>query len=187
MPVKKDKNNKGRAAKRKGSRAEIKFRNLLRSIYPQQLRDRVYRVPLSGGGAVKCDIMDLNDPDSAYEVKCQETLVLHDWWRQTKQQAGTSRTPVLVVTQNYRPFVILMHYKDWTAIRESTIYESYSDILPMSTTRFMDKASNLPVHRAGQIELDGDSVLVIPQEFYLEVKQWQAAERSAIIMPESED
>lgn len=171
---KKDKNSKGRAAKRKGSRAEIKFRNLLRSIYPQEVRDRVYRVPLSGGGAVKCDIMDLNDPDSAYEIKCQETLVLHDWWRQSKSQAGTSRTPVLVVTQNYRPFYIIMREDDWAANKEGTAYENYNGEIEMTTTKFMDKAAEIPHRMQGKLELDGDVVSVIPQAFYLEVKSWQA-------------
>lgn len=186
MSVKKDKNSKGRAAKRKGSRAEIKVRNLLRSIYPPELRDRVYRVPLSGGGAVKCDIMDLNDPDSAYEVKCQETLVLHDWWRQSKQQAGTSRTPVLVVTQNYRPFYFLMHFKDWNATRNSTIYADYNEDISMSTTKFMDFAADIPEHTVGIVELDGDVICVIPQTFYLEVKGWQAAEKADIMESEEQ-
>ncbi len=71
---------KGAGARRKGSRAEIKVRNLLRTIYPTELHKNVQRVPLSGAAAIKGDVMDNNDPDSVYEVKCQETLCLHDWW-----------------------------------------------------------------------------------------------------------
>lgn len=176
MPISKDKTSRGRAAKRKGSRAEIKVRNLLRSIYPTELRERVYRVPLSGGGAVKCDIMDLNDPDSAYEVKCQETLVLHEWWRQSKQQAGATRTPVLVVTQNYRPFYFLMKKADWDATRNSTIYDIFSDTVDIPNRHFMDRVAEIPDKQVGLIELDDDEICVVPQDFYLLVKGWQAAE-----------
>lgn len=171
----------GRSAKQKGSRAEIKVRNLLRSMYPVELRDNVYRVPLSGAGAIKCDVMDKNDPDSAYEVKCQEKLVLHDWWRQAKSQAGPTRTPVLVVTQNYRPFYFLMDNDDWQATKLSTIYKDCLDTRLMSTRNFMDTAAELREREIGLVVIDDDLLAVIPQNFYLEVKSWQAAERCAIM------
>lgn len=180
MPVKKKIT--GRSAKQKGSRAEIKVRNLLRSIYPKELRENVYRVPLSGAGAIKCDVMDKNDPDSAYEVKCQEKLVLHDWWRQAKAQAGATRTPILVVTQNYRPFYFLMRKTDWEATKNSTIFADFNDTIELSSTRdFMDKLASMKDREVAIITLDDDEMVVVSQVFYLEVKSWQAAERCAII------
>lgn len=182
MPVKKKIT--GRSAKQKGSRAEIKVRNLLRGIYPKELRENVYRVPLSGAGAIKCDVMDKNDPDSAYEVKCQEKLVLHDWWRQAKSQAGATRTPILVVTQNYRPFYFLMRQDDWVATKMATIYASCNKERLISTRGFMDQAAELGEREVGMLDIDGDLMVVIPQTFYLEVKSWQASEKCDIIESE---
>lgn len=185
MPVKRSKI-RGRAAKQKGSRAEIKVRNLLRGIYPQKYRERVYRVPLSGAGAIKCDVMDMNDPDSAYEVKCQETLVLHDWWRQAKSQAGASRTPILVVTQSYRPFYFLMRKNDWDATKNSTIYVGFDGTVPLSSTRdFMDKIASIGDKEVATITLDDDEVVVVSQEFYLQVKACQAEDKYGRIDTES--
>ena len=129
MPIKKSKTIRGRAAKRKGSRAEIKVRNALRSIYPVELHNKVQRVPLSGAGSIKGDVYDANDWDSCYEVKCQESLVLNDWWRQAKNQAGTARTPVLVVTQSYRPFYYFLHKKDWDEMRKMTEYDLFDEVV----------------------------------------------------------
>lgn len=185
MPVKKKKIT-GRSAKQKGSRAEIKVRNLLRSIYPQKYRERVYRVPLSGAGAIKCDVMDMNDPDSAYEVKCQETLVLHDWWRQAKVQAGVSRTPVLVITQSYRPFYFIMRQVDWEATRDSTMYGVFNQAVPLKVSKdLFDDLAELEHNTPASLVLDDDDVLVIPQDFYLEVKGCQAQDKYGIIDTES--
>lgn len=183
MPMKKRK--PGRAARDKGSRAERKVRDMLRSIYPQVLRERVYRVPLSGGGAIKCDVFDGNDPDSAYEVKCQETLVLNEWWRQAKSQAGATRTPVLVVTKNYYPFYFIMREEDWEATRQSTIFYEDDDRIKLSTQKFMDRCAVLSFPNVGEIVLDDDVCCVISQDFYLKVKAGQAEERFSIIKEES--
>lgn len=171
MPVKRAVRGKG--ARRKGSRAEIKVRNMLRTIYPPELRNNVQRVPLSGAGAVKCDVMDNNDPDSAYEVKCQETLNLNDWWRQAKCQAGTSRTPILVITQAYRPFYFIMYKKDWDALRDATEFTLFNkEVEYKHPKNLMDKlATELEPHQVGRIPLDGDTCAIIPQTYYLEVKE----------------
>ena len=170
MPVKRV---KGKGARAKGSRAEIKVRNMLRSIYPPELRQRVQRVPLSGAGAIKCDVMDLNDPDSAYEVKNQETLCLNDWWRQAKSQAGTVRTPVLVITQSYRPFYFILHKKDWDEMRDATEYELFGEEIEYKHPKnLMDKlGSELESRQVGTIILDGDTCVIVPQDYYLEVKE----------------
>lgn len=171
MPVKK-RPIKGRAAKRKGSRAEIKVRNALRTIYPVELRTRVQRVPLSGAGSIKGDVYDANDWDSCYEVKCQESLVLNDWWRQAKNQAGTSRTPVLVITQAYRPFYYFMHKKDWDEIRNLTEWELFDKVIPFKHPKgLMDGLADLDQYEVGGITLDGDETVIVPESYYLDVKK----------------
>lgn len=171
MPIKKKNGIRGRNARRKGSRAEIKVRNLLRTIYPPELRDRVQRVPLSGAGAIKCDVMDTNDPDSAYEVKCQESLNLNDWWRQAKFQAGL-RTPILVVTQAYRPFYFIMKKKDWDAMRDATEFVLFDEeVVFKHPKNLMDKLADMEDRCVGVITLDGDTCCIVPQNYYLEVKE----------------
>lgn len=163
---------RGRAAKRKGSRAEIKVRNALRSIYPVELRTNVQRVPLSGAGSIKGDVYDANDWDSCYEVKCQESLVLNDWWRQAKVQAGVSRTPVLVVTQAYRPFYYFLHKNDWDEMRNNTEYELFSNTVQFKHPKgLMDGLAEMEKYNVGLITLDEDEVVIIPETFYLAVKE----------------
>lgn len=107
--MKKYKTVKGAAAKAKGSRAERQWRDELKRIYKDaKLHDKIKRVPMSGASWMKGDVVDLNDYDSLYEVKNQESLTIPDWWRQTKREAGASRTPILVITQNHRPFYVFM-------------------------------------------------------------------------------
>lgn len=163
---------KGAGARRKGSRAEIKVRNLLRSIYPTELHKNVQRVPLSGAAAIKGDVMDNNDPDSVYEVKCQETLCLNDWWRQAKAQALPARTPILVVTQAYRPFYFIMHRKDWEEmVAASNFSQLHKNVEFTSTRNFMDRAAELNSYEAGIVVLDDDVCAVIPQIYYLDIKR----------------
>lgn len=100
---------RGAGAKAKGSRAERQWRDELKRIYKDaKLHDKIKRVPMSGASWMKGDVVDLNDYDTLYEVKNQETLSIPDWWRQTKREAGASRTPVLVITQNHRPFYVFL-------------------------------------------------------------------------------
>lgn len=163
---------KGAGARRKGSRAEIKVRNLLRSIYPTELHKNVQRVPLSGAAAIKGDVMDNNDPDSVYEVKCQETLCLNDWWRQAKAQALPARTPILVVTQSYRPFYFIMHKKDWESmVAVSSFSNLCKERIFTSTRNFMDKMAELENYEAALIVLDDNMCAVIPQIYYLDIKR----------------
>ena len=163
---------KGAGARRKGSRAEIKVRNLLRTIYPTELHKYVQRVPLSGAAAIKGDVMDNNDPDSVYEVKCQETLCLNDWWRQAKAQAAPARTPILVVTQAYRPFYFIMYRKDWEGmVAASNFFQLNKNVEFTSTRNFMDKAAELNSYETGVVVLDDDVCSVIPQIYYLDIKR----------------
>lgn len=164
---------KGKSAKRKGSRAEIKVRNLIRTIYPADKRQAVFRVPLSGAGAMKSDVMDGNDPDSCYEVKCQEILAIPQWWRQAVSQAGTARTPILVITQAYRPFYFLMREDDWMATMSESIYP----FLAMDVREFgncaniFDRMAELKHYNYGCVRIDDENILIISQELYLKIKK----------------
>lgn len=100
---------RGAGAKAKGSRAERQWRDELKRIYKDaKLHEKIKRVPMSGASWMKGDVIDLNDYDSLYEVKNQESLEIPSWWRQAQREAGSSRTPFLVITQNHRPFYIFM-------------------------------------------------------------------------------
>lgn len=169
---------KGRGARDKGSRAERQVRDMLRSIYPKDKRSCVYRIPLSGAGAIKGDVADNNDYDSCYEVKNQENLKLAEWWEQTKAQAGATRTPILVVTQSYRPYYFIMLHSAWISTVSSTVFEGFSSSRQVSTgRRFFDEISLNGPREIGLISLHGDECAVIPSEFYLEVKKDQYESR----------
>lgn len=162
---------KGKGARDKGSRAERKVRDILRTIYPPQLRRNVQRIPMSGAGYIKGDVADNNDTDSCYEVKNQELLHLPDWWRQTKSQAGTHRTPVLVVTQNHRPFYFILRENDWASMVAATEYRDFSYRTKVkSGSSFFDDMSDLAERTWGELELDDDKCIAVTQSFYIDVK-----------------
>ena len=161
----------GRGARRKGSRAEIKVRNMLRTIYPTELHKNVQRVPLSGAAAIKGDVMDNNDPDSVYEVKCQETLCLADWWRQAKAQAAPARTPILVVNQAYRPFYFIMHKNVWMEmVGKTNFLPLHKEVRFDNNRNFMDRAE-MGVYTVASLTLDDDECVAVPQIYYLDVKR----------------
>ena len=100
---------KGAGAKAKGSRAERQWRDELRRIYSDTKKhEKIKRVPMSGASWMKGDVVDLNDYDSLYEVKNQEKLEIPSWWRQAVREAGSNRTPFLVITQKHRAFYVFM-------------------------------------------------------------------------------
>lgn len=165
------KNKTGKSSRDKGRRAEYKVRDILRSIYPPNLRKNVQRVPLSGAGSIKGDILDMNDYDSCVEVKNQEALKLNEWWRQAKNQAGSSRTPVLVVTQAFRPFYFILRASDWLPILDKTEYRSFQNLCKVGTgTTFFDDMAKLEERGLGHIVLDDDECVVISEQYYVDVK-----------------
>lgn len=162
---------KGKGARDKGSRAERKVRDILRGIYPVSLRQNVQRIPMSGAGYIKGDVADNNDTDSCYEVKNQEQLHLPDWWRQTKAQAGTHRTPVLVVTQNHRPFYFILRENDWAAMVEATEFKEFTHKDKVKTgSTFFDEMADLSERTWGEMDLDEDICVAVSQSFYIDVK-----------------
>lgn len=164
---------KGKGARDKGSRAERKWRDELRRIYPTELRKNVQRIPMSGAGYIKGDVADQNDPDSCYEVKNQERLNIPEWWRQAVSQAGSTRTPILVFTQNHAPFYVVFRLKDWEALRENCfrgfMYNKLNEVNTGSKI-FRDMAE-LEEFAVGQIEIDGSTLVVVPSELYIDIKR----------------
>lgn len=162
---------KGKGARDKGSRAERRVRDILKQIYPVERRRNVNRIPMSGAGYIKGDVSDGNDPDSCYEVKNHESVHLPEWWRQTKDQAGTVRTPVLVVTQNHRPFYFILRRSDWEGMVAVTEYREFTEESPVkSGAKFFDDMAELDARTWGSVTLDDDECVVISQTFYVEVK-----------------
>ena len=97
---------------------------------------------------------------------------MHDWWRQAKIQAGTSRTPVLVITQSYRPFYFILRKTDWDGMREMTEYDLFGEEIPMKKIKtLMDDLADLERYKVGSMTLDDDEVILIPQDFYVSVKE----------------
>lgn len=110
---------KANKAKAKGSRAERQWRDELKRIYDTSAeREKIKRVPMSGASWMKGDVVDLNDYDTLYEVKNCEKLEIPSWWRQAVREAGSSRTPVLAITQNNRPFFVFMEPEDFKSLME---------------------------------------------------------------------
>lgn len=162
---------KGKGARDKGSRAERKVRDMLKTIYPSELRKNVQRVPMSGAGWMKGDVLDRNDTDSCYEVKNQEKLCMPDWWRQTISQSGTSRTPVLVVTQSYRPYYFIMRKTDWDAMRDYTEYKEFNEEIKVkSGSTFFDDMADIGERQVGRLNLVDDDCVVISSSYYIDVK-----------------
>lgn len=162
---------KGKGARDKGGRAERKVRDMLRTIYPPELRKNVQRVPMSGAGYIKGDVADNNDVDFCYEVKNQETLCLPDWWRQAKSQAGATRTPVLVVTKNHYPYYFILRRHDWQTMVDFTEYSSFTHQVEVKSGQaVLDQLGELEPRDWGVFSLDDDDVVAVSQSFYLEVK-----------------
>ena len=96
-----------RSKKAKGSRLEHKFAAMLRE---SGMDPDARRQLLSGAGHRKGDI-DTELP-YCFECKNQERLSLWRSWEQATGQAG-DKTPVLVVSANRRPVLVVMRAEDW--------------------------------------------------------------------------
>ena len=162
---------KGRGARSKGSRAEIEVRNQLRRIYPPEKRTAVHRVPMSGAGYTKGDVIDLNDTDMCYEVKNQENLQIPAWWRQTIAQAQSWQTPVLVFTSNHRPFYWVMRVGDWEQYLDDSERHYLSSRVDGSTRSLFDKLGKLDRWSYYVVEIEGEELAVIANEDYITVKK----------------
>lgn len=105
----------GRGAKQKGSGFERDIRNELKRIYPPERRKAVGRIPMSGAGNIKGDVLDQNNTEFCYECKKHERLSIPEWWKQTLSQTQSWQTPVLAFSSNYRPIYWVLRERDWLA------------------------------------------------------------------------
>lgn len=161
---------KGRGSKQKGSRLERDVRDLLKKIYPVDRRDLINRVPMSGAGWMKGDVIDMNNTDWSYEVKNQETLALPEWWRQTKVQARSFQTPCLVFSSNFRPIYWVVKEDDWRSYERGTLFADRTEYTKGSTRGLYDKLAKLGRFGVYCVTLDGDDVVIVPTEYYLEIR-----------------
>ncbi len=167
---------RGAGAKAKGSRAERQWRDELRRIYKDASKhDKIKRVPMSGASWMKGDVIDLNDYDSLYEVKNQEKLEIPSWWRQAVREAGSSRTPFLVITQNHRPFYVFM-YPDVseTLINEAGYSSLHNVKLWKKQVGLLDAIDKLEKHDTIHVELGTKDTIVLAgmkAENYIQYKK----------------
>ena len=121
---------RGAGAKAKGSRAERQWRDELKRIYKDASKhDKIKRVPMSGASWMKGDVIDLNDYDSLYEVKNQEKLEIPSWWKQAVREAGSNRTPFLIITQNNRPFYVFLEEHVLLSLMEAAGYNNMGHVI----------------------------------------------------------
>lgn len=166
---------RGSAAKRKGSRGERLWVDELRKIYDSQSsKDKVKRVPMSGASWMKGDVVDLNDYDSLYEVKNCEQLTIPTWWKQAVREAGSDRTPILVVTQNFRPFYVFMQAEAMESlftiagepIPDRVIHNSITGLLEAVDKLKPTEMISFTSKRAKPLV----ELLVVPGDRYIELK-----------------
>lgn len=161
----------GKSAKQKGSRAERDVRDHLKRIYSSDKRSRINRVPMSGAGWMKGDVIDMNNTDYSYEVKNQEKLALPEWWRQTLNQTHSSQQPVLVFTSNYRPLYWVIKKADYEYLAGETGRLELYKLINLTTRSIYKKLSELDRLELGLLNLVDDEVVVIDTEKYIEMRK----------------
>lgn len=162
---------RGRSAKAKGSKAERDVRDELKRIYPSDKRTRVNRVPMSGAGWMKGDVIDMNDTDYSYEVKKQEQLALPKWWAQTLAQTHISQQPVLVFTSNYRPLYWTIRLSDYEYLTEQTGRKDFYELVEITTRSIYDKLSKLESRQLAKTKLGDDEVVILTTDIYISMRK----------------
>lgn len=160
-----------RGKRQKGQRFERKVRDQLKRIYEVEKHGEIHRVPMSGASYTKGDVVDLNDNSWCYEAKCQETLSLPEWWRQTKVQSKPFQTPCLVFSSNNRPMYWVLSLKNWESYEGDTIYDGKIKYIEMSTRTLYAKLAELNPLEIALTKLDGDEVVIVPNELYISFRR----------------
>ena len=98
---------KAASAKNKGRRLELLVAKELRR---KGIDKEAKRMILSGGSYLKGDVWA---PNINYLIECknQEKVRLWEWWDQTVNECGF-KTPMLVVSANYREPLVVMRLDD---------------------------------------------------------------------------
>jgi hypothetical protein len=93
----------GRMSRNKGANAEREWCAMLKERGFSATRNRI--------GAAGDDVLH-NVPNTSFEVKRQERLMIPDWLRQAREQAG-SRVPVLVFRRSAEPWHVALRAEDY--------------------------------------------------------------------------
>lgn len=104
----------------KGKRLE----NKIASLWRQKTGDMGVRTPGSGNGSKFKE--DVYTRYFSIEAKNQETVHLWDWWNQAREEKSFSKPPVLAISGNYRPILVVMDINDWLDLVKIAYYEKES-------------------------------------------------------------
>lgn len=96
-----------KSAKAKGKRLE----NKVASLWRHKTKDFAIATPGSGNGQTfKEDVYN-----RYYNIECknQEKVKLWQWWDQARSHPENFKPPVLCISGNYRPILVVMDINDW--------------------------------------------------------------------------
>lgn len=179
----------GRKSKAKGSSFERTVRDTLRKIYPAELRQKIQRVPLSGAGVFKGDVVDLNNTDWCYEAKKHETLALQDWWRQAKRETANWQHTCMVFSSNYRPVYWVIRADLARDLMRQTFGDAADNMwtpVEGTTRKLYERLAQLQSYEYYLTELDNDEVIIMSTDMYIgmrknlyEIEQVKTYEKTA--------
>lgn len=98
---------KPRSAQAKGKRLE----NKIASLWRRKIGDYAIRTPGSGSGQNFKE--DIYNRYFSIESKNQEKVKLWQWWDQARSHPSNMKPPVLAISGNYRPILVVMDINDW--------------------------------------------------------------------------
>lgn len=92
------------SARQKGRLLELTIAKKLQAI-----GINAKRVPMSGGGSIKGDVVEFGQvPQHLHECKNHQALSLNSWWGQTLVQCTDGEVPALHFTSNYKPIYTML-------------------------------------------------------------------------------
>lgn len=97
---------KPKSAKAKGKRLELKIAREWR----RKIDGFAMPTPGSGSGKFKGDVYNKH---YSIEAKNQERVQLWSWWAQARSQVQFNKPPVLAISGNHRPILVVMDIDDW--------------------------------------------------------------------------
>lgn len=164
---------KGKGAKQRGSAFERKVRDELKRIYPADRRKAVGRIPMSGAGSIKGDILDQNNTDFCYECKKHERLSIPAWWRQTLAQTQVWQMPVLVFSSNYQPIYWVMRESDFSYCVGVAEMKDIVQPYGTGTKRELYKAlaQDRPVYGYYPVEVNGENLAIVHNDYYIPIRR----------------
>jgi hypothetical protein len=102
---------------KKGRRLE----NKIASLWRRKTKDLGIRTPGSGSGTKHKE--DIYTRHFSIEAKNQEKVQLWKFWEQARSQKSFGKPPVLCISGNYRPIVVVMDIDDWLDLVVEAKYE----------------------------------------------------------------